>query len=157
MVTASRAPSASATVFTAERASGSPPLAKCPSATAKRIPAIPRESSRRQGSAGRRLATGSATSGPWSASNAAARSRAERASGPTWSKLPAKSAVPARETRPYVGLSPNTPQSDAGTRIEPLVSEPSVSGTNPAPTAAPDPPEEPPATRSRSCGLRVGP
>ena len=49
------------------------------------------------------------------------------------------------------------PHSDAGTRIEPLVSEPSVSGTWPAATAAAEPPDEPPATRARSCGLRVGP
>jgi hypothetical protein len=49
------------------------------------------------------------------------------------------------------------PFSDAGTRIEPLVSVPSESGTSPAATAAPDPPEEPPAMRDRSCGLRAGP
>ncbi len=90
-------------------------------------------------------------------SNAAVTSRTERPSAPTWSKLPAKSALPARETRPYVGLSPNAPQSAAGTRTEPFVSEPSVSGTSPAPTAAPEPPDEPPATRAGSCGLRTGP
>ncbi len=49
------------------------------------------------------------------------------------------------------------PHSDEGTRIEPLVSEPSVNGTCPAATAAADPPDEPPALRARSCGLRVGP
>ena len=48
------------------------------------------------------------------------------------------------------------PHSDDGTRIEPLVSEPSVSGTWPAATAAAEPPDEPPAMRARSCGLRVG-
>src|SRR4029079_7651630 len=52
---------------------------------------------------------------------------------------------------------PNTPQSEDGTRIEPLVSEPRVSGTWPAATAAAEPPEEPPAPRRSSCGLRVGP
>ena len=45
----------------------------------------------------------------------------------------------------------------AGTRIEPLVSEPSASGTKPAATAAPEPPEEPPVMRPSSCGLREGP
>ena len=45
----------------------------------------------------------------------------------------------------------------AGTRMEPLVSVPSVSGTRPAATAAPDPPEEPPALRAVSCGLWAGP
>ena len=54
-------------------------------------------------------------------------------------------------------LSPKMPQNAAGTRIDPFVSLPSVSGTMPAATAAADPPEEPPATRSGSCGLRVGP
>ena len=49
------------------------------------------------------------------------------------------------------------PHSDDGTRIEPLVSEPSVSGTWPAATAAAEPPDEPPAMRVRSCGLRVAP
>ena len=49
------------------------------------------------------------------------------------------------------------PQSEAGTRIEPLVSLPSVIGTSPAATAAALPPEEPPAERVRSCGLRAGP
>ena len=44
-----------------------------------------------------------------------------------------------------------------GTRIEPLVSEPSVSGTRRAATAAPEPPDEPPAIRVGSCGLRVAP
>jgi len=62
-----------------------------------------------------------------------------------------------RGRRPKVGLSPNTPHSDAGTRIEPLVSEPSVSGTCPAATAAAEPPEEPPGTRAVSQGLRTGP
>ena len=39
------------------------------------------------------------------------------------------------------------PQSDDGTRIEPLVSEPSASGTSPPPTALPEPPDEPPLMR----------
>ena len=37
------------------------------------------------------------------------------------------------------------------------MSDPNASGANPAATAAALPPEEPPGTRSRSCGLRVGP
>ena len=49
------------------------------------------------------------------------------------------------------------PFSEAGTRMEPLVSVPRLSGTSPAATAAPEPPEEPPAIRPRSCGLRTGP
>ena len=49
------------------------------------------------------------------------------------------------------------PQNDDGTRIEPLVSEPSAIGTRPPPTALPEPPEEPPLIRVGSCGLRDGP
>src|SRR5579864_857434 len=52
---------------------------------------------------------------------------------------------------------PTTPQNDAGSRIEPPVSVPSEARHSPAATAAADPPEDPPDTRSRSCGLRVGP
>ena len=49
------------------------------------------------------------------------------------------------------------PQNDDGTRIEPLVSEPSASGTMPPATALPEPPEEPPVMRLGSCGLREAP
>src|SRR4051794_11616127 len=49
------------------------------------------------------------------------------------------------------------PQNDDGTRIEPLVSEPSAIGTSPPPTAAPEPPDEPPVMRVGSWGLRDGP
>src|SRR5271166_6917000 len=52
---------------------------------------------------------------------------------------------------------PTTPQSAAGWRIEPPVSEPRARGTNPAATAAAEPPEEPPGTRLGSRGLRVAP
>ncbi len=41
--------------------------------------------------------------------------------------------------------------------MEPPVSEPSETGTIPAATAAAEPPEEPPGTRSRSQGLQVLP
>ncbi len=49
------------------------------------------------------------------------------------------------------------PQNELGTRIEPLVSDPSASGTSRPPTALPEPPDEPPDIRDRSCGLRDGP
>ena len=54
-------------------------------------------------------------------------------------------------------MMPKMPQNDEGTRIEPLVSVPSDSDVMPEASAAPEPPEEPPATRVVSCGLRVGP
>src|SRR6187549_2595492 len=65
--------------------------------------------------------------------------------------------MPDRETVPYVGRRPTTPQSAAGCLIEPPVSEPSAHGTRPAATAAAEPPDEPPGTRERSHGLSVGP
>src|SRR6516162_10883621 len=49
------------------------------------------------------------------------------------------------------------PQTAAGWRIEPPVSVPTASGASLAATAADDPPDEPPGTRSRSHGLRLGP
>jgi hypothetical protein len=49
------------------------------------------------------------------------------------------------------------PQNDDGTRIEPLVSDPSAIGTRAPPTAPPEPPDEPPVIRVTSCGLRDGP
>ena len=50
---------------------------------------------------------------------------------------------------------PTTPHSAAGWRMEPPVSEPSASVTSPAATAAAEPPDEPPGTRSVSHGLFV--
>src|SRR5512146_2984075 len=49
------------------------------------------------------------------------------------------------------------PQYAAGCRTEPPVSEPSAMRAIPAATAAAEPPDEPPGTRVRSCGLRAGP
>src|SRR5438270_10812079 len=63
---------------------------------------------------------------------------------------------PYRLTRPYVGFNPTTPHSDAGCRTLPPVSVPSAQIASPAATAAADPADDPPGTRSRSHGLRVG-
>src|SRR3989442_1040582 len=51
---------------------------------------------------------------------------------------------------------PTTPQNAAGWRMLPPVSDPNAYGAIPAATAAADPPDEPPGTRERSHGLRVG-
>ena len=51
---------------------------------------------------------------------------------------------------------PTTPQKAAGWRTEPPVSEPSASGAEPEETAAAEPPLEPPGTRERFQGVRVG-
>src|SRR6187455_1326360 len=49
------------------------------------------------------------------------------------------------------------PQNDAGWRIDPPVSEPRARGTQPAATAAADPPLDPPGVRSVDHGLRTAP
>src|SRR5690606_40878863 len=59
-------------------------------------------------------------------------------------------------TRPRLGLKPNTPQQEAGIRIEPPPSLPGASGSRRAATAAAAPPLDPPAFRSGSVGLRAG-
>ena len=59
--------------------------------------------------------------------------------------------------RPKLGLSPTTPDHEAGIRTEPPMSVPSASGTHPEATAAPDPPEDPPGVRVSSQGFRVTP
>src|SRR5258708_6695728 len=48
------------------------------------------------------------------------------------------------------------PQSPAGPRIEPPVSEPRLAGTRPAASAAPEPEEEPPVKWAVFQGLRAG-
>lgn len=62
---------------------------------------------------------------------------------------------PERETRPYVGFIPTTPQKDAGCLTLPPVSLPKEMTHCLAATAAADPPDEPPGTRDVSQGLRV--
>ena len=49
--------------------------------------------------------------------------------------------------RPHVALYPTTPQQEAGTRIEPPMSEPVASSVVPAASAAADPPLDPPGWR----------
>ncbi len=56
-----------------------------------------------------------------------------------------------------MGFIPTTPQREPGWRIEPPVSVPRATGAWNAATAAAEPPDEPPGTRSRSHGLAVGP
>ena len=58
---------------------------------------------------------------------------------------------------PYVGFNPYTPLNEAGWRIEPPVSVPVANSTMSNATATAEPPEDPPATRSLSQALCVGP
>src|ERR1700688_1430454 len=59
--------------------------------------------------------------------------------------------------RARVGFNPNTPDAEAGIRIEPPPSLACATGTRRAATAAPAPPEEPPEECARFHGFRVGP
>src|SRR5262245_1861339 len=70
--------------------------------------------------------------------------------------------MPQREQRPYVGLIPTVAVNAAGCRIDPPVSVAVAPRQRLAATAAAEPPEEPPGTRStfdpcRRHGLTTGP
>src|SRR2546423_504114 len=103
------------------------------------------------------LVVRSARSGPAIACSTAPQSSAVRAIGPSLSSVHESAIAPLRETRPYVGRRPVTPQYADGVPIEPDVSEPIAKGTRPAPTAEPDPLEDPPDQCSVFQGLRPGP
>ena len=55
-----------------------------------------------------------------------AQSRAVRANGPTLSCVNDSGITPYRDTRVWVGLIPVTPLAEAGSRIDPPVSEPNA-------------------------------
>ena len=101
---------------------------------------------------------GSPTPAPAITSRTAAVSRTERVSTCScvviaqYSPKSGPSVLRAR-----LGLSPTSPHIDDGTRIEPPMSLPSATAVMPDATPAAAPPLEPPAERSRSHGLRVGP
>src|ERR1700733_6775940 len=59
--------------------------------------------------------------------------------------------------RARVGFIPNTPDAEAGMRIEPPPSLACATGRIRAATAAPAPPDEPPEECARFQGFRVGP
>lgn len=81
-----------------------------------------------------------------------------RAIGPfTPSRPDPGAATPPLGTNPWVGLSPDSPQSADGMRIDPPPSDPVASGTMPAAMAAAVPPDDPPGERSVFHGLRVAP
>src|SRR3981189_3116726 len=63
---------------------------------------------------------------------------------------------PCEGMSPWVALRLTTPQKDAGMRAEPPSSTPMEMSTVPDATAEPEPPEDPPADRVGSVGLRGG-
>ena len=84
-------------------------------------------------------------------------SAALRASSPTVSSVGASGIAPRNGTRPLVGFHAVTPQAWAGMRSDPPVSDPSAATSAPPATAAADPDDEPPETKSRFQGLRTRP
>src|SRR5699024_9716220 len=83
----------------------------------------------------------------------AATTGTDPASGPMWSRAGESGWHPATLTRPRVGLSPTTPHSAAGIRIEPEVSVPRVRAALPSATAVADPLLEPPGIAPGTTGL----
>lgn len=73
-----------------------------------------------------------------------------RAIGPAVSWLAEIGMIPARETRPTVGLIPTRPHIDDGQTTEPSVSLPMPAAARFAEIAAPVPDEEPQGLRSRA-------
>lgn len=102
------------------------------------------------------LQQAAARAAPATTDSSAAASATLCAIGPTQSREEAYATRPLRDTRPYVGFTPTTPQKEAGCRMLPPVSEPSAATTWLAATAEAEPPLLPPGTRSGSHGLWVG-
>src|SRR5207237_4833498 len=117
-----------------------------------------RAASSAYGAAGAGATYGAPRSGPWVASRSAALSRTLRVRA-------CSTAMPCHPSptygpigfRPRVGLSPKTPQHEAGMRIDPPPSPPCAMGTIPDATAAAEPPLDPPGVYAVFQGLRVGP
>ena len=87
-----------------------------------------------------------------------ARRVAHRAAQAQLDPEPHLGALRARRViRPWLGLSPTSPQHDAGMRMLPPPSDALANGTIPTATAAAAPPLDPPDVRSNAHGLRVGP
>src|SRR5438445_698869 len=86
---------------------------------------------------------------PASAPSSRAASATVRAIGPAVSWLCAMGTMPARLTRPSVGLMPTIPFTDDGQTTDPSVSVPTATAQRFAATATPDPELDPHGFRSR--------
>ena len=89
-------------------------------------------------------------------SSSSAASATVRASGPSMLSPNRSGTSGALEIRPRVGLTPKSPHTLDGMRIDPPPSLPWAAGASPAATATPAPPLDPPADRDRSHGVRAG-
>src|SRR5206468_4382278 len=86
-----------------------------------------------------------------------ASSRTVRVMGPAVSWLCAIGIMPARLTRPSVGLMPTSPFAEDGQTTDPSVSVPIAAAHRLAATAAPEPELEPHGLRSSAYGFFVRP
>src|SRR3954452_19101122 len=100
---------------------------------------------------------GSRGSGPAMTSSRVTASRTVRAMGPAVSWVREMGTIPARLTRPTVGLMPTSPQAEEGEVIDPSVSVPMAAAQRLAATATADPELDPDGHRSRAYGFRVWP
>src|SRR5215831_5780048 len=100
------------------------------------------------------LSAGSAAA---STVRSAAASATVVAIGPALSCASDSGTMPARLTRPRVGLRPTTPQALDGETIEPSVSVPTARGAKPADRPAAEPELDPDGLRSSAYGFAVWP
>src|SRR5579859_2788354 len=108
-------------------------------------------------SRGLRLVVAAGTGPPAISPNARATVATSGPRGPRVSSDRLSGITPIVSMLPSSGLKPTTPHSAAGILIDPPVSDPTAQSHIPAATATADPPDEPPATRLGSCGLRTAP
>src|SRR6476660_7933760 len=92
---------------------------------------------------------------PARTSSKRARSATDCAIGPTVSRVWESGATPSPGYRPTVGRNAAQPLKEQGIRTDPPVSVPNAAGAIRAPSAAPLPADEPPATRVESYALRT--
>ena len=102
-------------------------------------------------------AIGARGSGPAITDSSSARSPTLRAIGPPTEVVSHWLSVGHAGTRPRQGRRPTTPQNDAGLRSEPPMSRAVGERDQAGRERAAAPPEEPPADRVGSTGLRVVP
>src|ERR1700678_2884789 len=91
-----------------------------------------------------------------SASNTIARSSTVQAKGPGTSIDQQFGRIPAVLRSPWVGFMPTTPVAAAGSRTDPVVSEPMVNKASPQATATPAPVDDPPEKWAKFQGFRAG-
>src|SRR5262249_30072017 len=99
----------------------------------------------------------SRASTPAIASRTSPQSSAVSAIGPSLSSRQQSATAPCGLTRPWGGRTPVILQYAAGRGTDPPVSEPIANGTQPAPTAEPEPLDEPPLHASGAHGEIPGP